>query len=461
VGKSPPVSAGAFARAPWARRGRWSGRAQLVLLLFGFLLAVASFVGASLYADSRLAAVAERSHEVSENAMPSIRELGQMRRELAYVELALGGAAEGDARQLVVLSDHMRAYEEARSRYLALPQFDGERALWQRAAAQLVEVQSAAEKASAMIASGAYGEAGIAVDAVLSPSVLAADATLAELIRFNHDEGRRVAVEADAAWSRVRRFSLVADVVCAATTGLLAWLGLRGTRRFMAMQELRAEELEAFASRVAHDIRGPLTPALVSLKMLERELDDDPRRRGMVERGLRSLKRVEQLVEDLLNFARAAAPPEGGSHAPLEAVVAGVVQDVEAQAEAASVRVEVDPLPPCEVACPPGVLASIVMNLTTNAIKHMPAEAGTRTVTLGARLEREYVHVEVADTGAGLPETVRDRIFEPYVRLDRRGPGLGLGLATVRRLVEAYGGQVGIRPREGAGSVFWFELPTF
>jgi signal transduction histidine kinase len=441
--------------------GSWTGRTQLVLLLLGFLLSVASFVGSSLYADSRLAAVAERSHEVSENAMPSVRELGEMRRELAYVELALGAAVDGDARQLVVLSAHERAYEEARGRYLALPQFDGEHALWVRAEAQLAEVQRAAEKAQSLIAVGAYQEAGIAVERTLSPALLAADGTLADLVRFNHDEGRRVALEADAAWSRVRRFSLVADVVCTATTGLLAWFGLRGTRRFMAMQELRAEELEAFASRVAHDVRGPLTPALFTLNTFEREFADDPRRRVMVERSLRSLKRVEQLVDDLLNFARAAAPPEGGCHAPVESVIAGVVQDVEAQAGAASVRVDVEALPSCEVACAPGVLASIVMNLTTNAIKHMPSDAGTRVVTLRGSVDRGRVRIDVKDTGAGLPESLRDRVFEPYVRLDRREPGLGLGLATVRRLVEAHGGQVGIQAHEGAGSVFWFELPTY
>ena len=70
-----------------------------------------------------------------------------------------------------------------------------------------------------------------------------------------------------------------------------------------------------------------------------------------------------------------------------------------------------------------------------------------------------HVRVEVADTGAGVPEAMHERIFEPYVRVDRHQPGLGLGLATVRRLVNAHRGQVGVDPREGAGALFWFVLP--
>jgi signal transduction histidine kinase len=71
------------------------------------------------------------------------------------------------------------------------------------------------------------------------------------------------------------------------------------------------------------------------------------------------------------------------------------------------------------------------------------------------------VQVEVADSGSGIPTDLRPHLFEPYVRGDRGRPGLGLGLATVRRLVEAHHGTVGCRPaRSGAGAVFWFELPA-
>jgi signal transduction histidine kinase len=100
------------------------------------------------------------------------------------------------------------------------------------------------------------------------------------------------------------------------------------------------------------------------------------------------------------------------------------------------------------------------MNLVSNAIKHMPKDAEERSVRVAGGAVRGRVRVEVADTGAGLPEGMREQVFEPYVRLDKSRPGIGLGLATVRRLVLAHGGKVGVGPNGGAGSVFWFELPV-
>jgi signal transduction histidine kinase len=251
----------------------------------------------------------------------------------------------------------------------------------------------------------------------------------------------------------------VADFVCALLTGALAWLGFRSTRRFMSVQQRRADELEAFASRVAHDVRGPLTPALFTLQMFGREFANDDRLRTMAERGTRSLRRVDQLVGDLLQFARAAAAPDHDAHASLASVISGVVQDVEPQASATGIRVEVSEIPACTVACAPGVLASIVMNLVTNAIKYMPPNVEVRIVSIRTSVDSQFARIEVVDTGAGLCESVHERIFEPYVRVDQRQPGLGLGLATVRRLVDAHHGTVGVQSREGMGALFWVALP--
>jgi signal transduction histidine kinase len=161
----------------------------------------------------------------------------------------------------------------------------------------------------------------------------------------------------------------------------------------------------------------------------------------------------------LLQFARSAAAPDSNAHASVASVISGVAQDLEPQAAAARVRIEVSETPACSVACAPGVLSSIVMNLVSNAIKYMPPDAELRVVSVRTRVEGAWVRIEVADTGAGLPAAVHERIFEPYVRVDQRQPGLGLGLATVRRLVDAHRGQVGVQSQEGTGALFWVALP--
>jgi signal transduction histidine kinase len=114
------------------------------------------------------------------------------------------------------------------------------------------------------------------------------------------------------------------------------------------------------------------------------------------------------------------------------------------------------------VACSPGVLVSVVTNLLGNAVKYM-GDAPIKRVTVRSTIARTVARVEVSDTGPGVPRELRERIFDPYVRATNPSiPGMGLGLATVRRLIESHGGSVGMEPNGGiGGSVFWFELPLF
>lgn len=418
-------------------------------------------MGSSLYADSRLAAVAGWAHDVSDNALPSILEISQMRRSLAATQFDLSEATEGNELQLVALPVDLVDLAQARRNYLRLPQFRGEPELWAAVTLQLDEVVRLVAAVRAKVEAGDREAASADVSLVLTPAARDADESLGSLARFNRDEAKRAASEADSAWARTRQLSLVADSACALITGALALFAYRGVRRFMSMQKARADELEAFASRVAHDVRGPLSPAMFTLQMFERDFAGDEKRHVWAVRALRSLSRVNQLVEDLLTFARAAVPPEGDVHASLSSVVAGVVQDLEQQAARASVRLEVADLPACDLACAAGVLSSVVMNLVSNAINHMPADAPERRVVVRATASRDCVRVEVADTGAGLAPSMHERVFEPYVRADRREAGLGLGLATVRRLVQSHGGRVGVRSEEGAGATFWFDMPLW
>jgi signal transduction histidine kinase len=450
------------ARAPSAKAPRWWGLPGYVaIVLLGFLVATAAFVSSTLYANARLEAVAQRSHDVTGNALPSVIELGAMRLELAQVHHILDEASEGTMDELPAFRGHMSAYLEARRHYEALPRFEGEPELWARAVLRLDEVERLARDIGRFVDGRALHEADVLVTNELVPAMHSADDALADVIALNRDEGNRAAVEADAALARSRRLSIFLDTVSIAVTAALAMAAYLNLRGHDLLVRRRTEELEAFASRVAHDVRGPLTPAVFALQSIARKPGPDGEsRRAAAERGLRSLGRVEDLVRDLLTFARGGAAPEPGAHASLREVVAGVLQDVQSDAAAARVYVAADDLPDCEIACARGMLASVAINLVSNAIKYMPTDWDERKVVVRATHKGNRVRVEVADTGAGLPEEAQRRVFEPYVRLDANKPGLGLGLATVRRLVEAHGGTVGVQSREGEGAVFWFEMPV-
>ena len=446
-------------RGAAARRAGTSAR-HLAVVVLSFVLAAAAFLGATFYADTRLGRVVRLTHEVSENAMPSLAEIGVMRRALGDIHSRLQQQAEGDEVDPAVLDASLRELQEARRTYESLPQFDGEEQLWAPAQPALDSLPLVLAQIRSDAEARSFEAAQRRIEETFGPAEAAASTALAAVHRLNLEQGTHAAHRADRAWRRARMVSFALDFACVLLTAGLAVLAFESVRRLLASEARRANELDAFAARVAHDIRGPLTPPMFALKRLAAELDAESPHRAMIERGLRGLQHAETLVADLLMFARAAAAQDPEASASLRDVITGAVQDLESNASSARVQLEVGDLPAATICrCSPGVLASVVSNLVGNAIKYMPADAKTRVVSIGVRVTDGRVSMEVADTGAGVSEQQQKRIFEPYVRGDSSRPGLGLGLATAKRLVVAHGGKIGVRPRAGGGCVFWFELP--
>jgi signal transduction histidine kinase len=248
----------------------------------------------------------------------------------------------------------------------------------------------------------------------------------------------------------------------AAGAGLLAFFTLREITRAHELGsrdiEARADELEAFAGRVAHVVLGPLT-AVGSALFIARTLGS-PLVKDASLRGEASLKRVQQIVDGLLSFARAGARGDGEAVSEVRPVVSGLVEELGPAVAEARAELFVPDLPDCAVRCSDGVLVSLLSNLLRNAFKYL-GDAERREVTLRVYAASDSVLFEVSDTGPGIPEELRERVFEPYVRAPeaRQKPGIGLGLATVQRLSEAHGGRADYRPRARGGSIFSFELP--
>src|SRR6266478_2481568 len=222
-----------------------------------------------------------------------------------------------------------------------------------------------------------------------------------------------------------------------------------------ALAQRKAEELEQFAGRVAHDILSPLSSVSMALSLVQRNPSDA---REAMERARSSLSRVQRIVDGLLEFARAGARPEMGARAEVRAVVAGLLDELGPFAAQRHAALRFDDVPDVAVACSPGVLLSLLGNLLRNGLKYL-GNAEVREVSLRVRPRRGRVLFEVEDTGPGIPPALGQRIFEPYFRGPNTGaPGIGLGLATVKRLVESHGGTLGVRASANGGALFWFEL---
>jgi signal transduction histidine kinase len=452
---------GAPAATP--RRSTWSlreGGTPLFLVVTCFVLAALSFIGASLFANLKLEEVTRLTHSVSENAMPSLAQLGTVRYELVDLGRTLQDAANGEGGDLAAAEESVHEIERAWHAYTALPQFPGEREETVRAEALMDEATRAANRIVSEVRSAGYTKARAEYRQNFLPAATAAESSLGELRHINLAQGTIDGLKADEEMDKTQSISIALDVACTIFTATLAFLAVRLLRRAHAAETKRADELDAFAARVAHDLRGPLSTPLLVLQRLAADLGSGAKQLPLIDRGVRSLKRADSLIRDLLLFARASAAPEPGAHASLPEVVSGAVQDTESEATRAGVSIDVAELPRRDLCCAPGVLSSIVENLLSNAIKYMPPARDRRLVFVRASDADDRVRVEVSDTGAGISADLQKTLFDPYVRGDSTRPGLGLGLATVKRLVQSHGGKVGLESQVGVGSVFWFELPA-
>jgi len=234
---------------------------------------------------------------------------------------------------------------------------------------------------------------------------------------------------------------------------------LERTQRERAdLLEQRCVELEHFADRVAHDIMSPLAGVSIALAVAQKTVGSDPAAKRVIDRGTQTLLRVRRMVDGLLEFARSGARPPALVETDVRTVLDDVAEGVRDDAEQRNIELRIEPFPPCSVKCSQGVLTSLVSNLVRNAIKYM-GSAEVRRIAVRVEDAGESWRVSVEDTGPGIPQDKRSTLFEPYVRVDSNQPGIGLGLATVKRLAEAHGGRVGVDPSPKTGCTFWFELP--
>ena len=161
---------------------------------------------------------------------------------------------------------------------------------------------------------------------------------------------------------------------------------------------------------------------------------------------------MTDMIDDLLAFASQGAAP-GDDPVDLAVELGSALDDLAGRLGTRSVTVGDLPVVRGDAA----QLRSVLMNLIDNAAKFTD-EGADPEIEVGSQVVVGRVRVEVRDRGRGVPADLRERIFAPLARLDKTVEGVGIGLATCRRIVEAHGGTIGVDGRDGGGSVFWFEL---
>ena len=228
--------------------------------------------------------------------------------------------------------------------------------------------------------------------------------------------------------------------------------------------ENRIEKDAQFASDVSHELRSPLMTLQASIEVLENNRDDlSERAQSALDLLADDLDRFRQLVEDLLEISRFDA---GVMHLDLDEVLLSEFVRYAIRDAGFSLPVIIDPQTDIDeefddivTALDKRRIARVIANLLGNADKY--GDGPTRVV-LGA--DEHLVRIMVDDSGEGVPEEDRDRIFERFNRAtaaNRRGSGtgVGLGLALVAEHVHLHGGTVTVDDAPGGGARFIVELP--
>jgi len=223
------------------------------------------------------------------------------------------------------------------------------------------------------------------------------------------------------------------------------------------VQRERLAALGELAAVVAHEVRNPLGVLFNSLGTFRRLLGDrvDGTARTLLEIMEEEAARLNHIVGDLLDFTRPIVPAR--SRTRLDSLIEEAVDAAlgDSRGRVALARA-FDDLPPVPVDA--RLIRQAILNLAANAVQAMPT-GGTLTVRLRrAELKgRPMARVELEDTGPGIAPDVEPRIFEPF--FTTRPMGTGLGLAVVKRIVEAHDGVLRVSSTEGHGTTFTLWLP--
>jgi len=280
--------------------------------------------------------------------------------------------------------------------------------------------------------------------------------------------------EADPA-ARALRFEVRPDLAlevsgqsATATASLLAGYTAQAVaaldRARLRTQAAQAEALAegnrmrtALLAAVSHDLRTPLASIKASVSSLRQtDVRWSPEDQADLLANIeQNADRLDALVGNLLDMSRL----QTGSLAPfLRAIAVDEVAPVALRGldDADNLRIVVpDDLP--LVQADPGLLERVLANLFSNALRHSPPDLPP---ALLAREDGARVVLEVVDHGAGVPGDLKERIFEPFLRLDERSSGVGLGLAVAKGFAEAMGGTIIAVDTPGGGLTVRVTLPA-
>lgn len=375
-----------------------------------------------------------------------------LREHLASLVEQLSAALGRSSSSRVDVDAELRVLDASAQRLEALCSEEEERTSLKALRDGLRGVATLAGRAEREREAGRLSSARAAVQGLSAQSEVATRA-LGELVRFNAEEMRDTAAAVHTSLRRAMVASTALALLVLAGTLVLLRHALRAIEAHDVLVERHAADLAAFASRAAHELRTPLHTIGLALHVLR----NHPAQTAALDRAEASARRLAQTIDEILRFSRSGGAPDPGVSCEVSAAVDAVAAELGPRAAEAGLELVTDAPPGLDAAMAEGHLRTVLQNLVGNALKYGRSEGGqvaVRAVGQGGR-----VVLTVSDTGPGIPPEALARVFEPFYRASGQAEGYGLGLPTVKRLVDAHGGVVRVASEPGGGTTVTVELP--
>ncbi len=436
------------------------------LLLFApFVVIAALFAVGDDLTVRQMAASRQESEALGQNMLLGLQLVTRMSRDVDRVRLFVDAHIfEKGALEMTKSEGQIAAakadFEAASHQYQPIATLPGEVDRWQDLRLEVARLEGPLEQALALSRANRDEEARQAL-VMLEDRFSAIDDDTAALIAINHAGAEATLARVDALQrSSVVQTRLVGLLGIALSLGIGALtsnvLVRRQTRieRFSAMLEERNRDLDAFAGRVAHDLRGPLGTLTLAVSQVARRA---PAETAMIAMLRRTVARMGGIVDGLLALSRSETRPDATCDPA--AAAAQVTEDLgpSARDQNVTLRVEVEP---ARVRCLEPLLRQVLFNLADNAIKYRRPNVPTAIEIKGRPQDGAY-ELCVSDNGVGMSPEDAQRAFEPFFRAPRvqERPGVGLGLSIVKRVVESSGGAVTVESRLGEGTTIRAKIP--
>ncbi|MEO6419243.1 MAG: HAMP domain-containing sensor histidine kinase [Polyangiaceae bacterium] len=440
-------------------------------IFLAFAAIAFAFVSSTLYANWRTLAIHSETETLVRNCVPSIENLEAAIDALHDIEEAADAypdlPIEKQAAAHEAIDLKWAEVDKRLAAYIELPAFEGERELFDAAVPpSLRSLEGALSKLYLQVAAREIAPAHWTVDHQIRMLADRASRVLRHLLRNDAAYAYTNVARIEAIRRSASLYAVGLDFLNLLLVGIVSTWVWRLQRSHGALARehsltvgRRADELELFGKRVAHDLLSPLVALSYCLVAFKRASEADPKLKEAMVRASSCITRAQRMVDGIFEFARAGGQPESNATADIRETIEQVCDEIRNGDPTNLPEITIEEFDSSTVACSRGVMTSLVSNLLRNATKYM-SDSAVKKITVRVIERDERVRIEVEDSGPGVPAGLETAIFEPYVRAEGvTQAGLGLGLATVKRLSEAHGGEVGVRSGPGGGAIFWFVLP--